>query len=88
MALIAGELDRWLRGLHAVPEPSVDRIIVGAPHATVRGIAVVWMPTWAALRTAAERGCNIVVAHEPALFNHHDAGSRERNGRDSLSRPA
>jgi putative NIF3 family GTP cyclohydrolase 1 type 2 len=69
----ARELCAWLRSLHSVPEPSVDRIIVGAPETVVRGIAVVWMPTWAALREAARRGLNCVVAHEPTFFTHHDS---------------
>lgn len=67
-----GELHQWLRSLHPVPEPSVDRIILGDATCDVRGIAVVWMPTWHALREAARRGCNVVVAHEPTFFTHHD----------------
>jgi putative NIF3 family GTP cyclohydrolase 1 type 2 len=71
--MTARELQVWLRGLHEVPEPSVDRIITGDASAEVRGIAVVWTPTWAALREARERGCNVVVAHEPTYFTHLDA---------------
>lgn len=70
--MTAGQLNAWLRGLHPVPEPSVDRVVVGEAGAAVRGIAVVWMPTWAALREAEARGCNVVVAHEPTFFSHHD----------------
>jgi putative NIF3 family GTP cyclohydrolase 1 type 2 len=70
--MTAQELHQWLRSLHSVPEPSVDRIIVGDPEAVVRGIAVVWMPTWAALREALAQGCNVVVAHEPTFFAHLD----------------
>jgi putative NIF3 family GTP cyclohydrolase 1 type 2 len=66
----ARDLHQWLRSLHAVPEPSVDRIIVGSAETEVRGIGVVWMPTWAALREAATRGLNAVVAHEPTFFTH------------------
>ena len=70
--LTALDVCRWLRSLHEVPEPSVDRIIVGEPATVVRGIATVWMPTWAALKQAAARGANVVVAHEPTFFTHHD----------------
>src|SRR5205809_681345 len=70
--MTALEIHAWLRSLCAVPEPSVDRIIVGDPATLARGIAVVWMPTWSALRGADALGCNIVVAHEPTFFTHHD----------------
>src|SRR5687767_10602114 len=70
--MTAHELNQWLRSLHSVPEPSVDRIVVGDPTTVVRGIAVVWMPTWVALRDAAAHGANVVVAHEPTFFTHHD----------------
>jgi putative NIF3 family GTP cyclohydrolase 1 type 2 len=66
------DLNAWLRSLHPVPEPSVDRIIVGHPEIDVRGIGVVWMPTWAALREAAAHGLNVIVAHEPCFYTHHD----------------
>lgn len=70
--MTAHELARWLRDLHPVPEPSVDRVIAGDPTTVVRGVAVVWMPTWSALRAAAAQGLNVVVAHEPTFFTHHD----------------
>lgn len=70
--MTAQEVQLWLRSLHPVPEPSVDRIIAGSPETIVRGIAVVWMPTWAALREASAAGCNVVVAHEPTYFSHLD----------------
>jgi putative NIF3 family GTP cyclohydrolase 1 type 2 len=80
--MTALELHRWLRSLHEVAEPSVDRIIVGAPETVIRGIAVVWMPTWDALRNAAEQGLNVVVAHEPTFFSHHDLDGLEAAQRD------
>ena len=77
----AHELCDWLRSRHAVPEPSVDRIVAGDPDVTVRGIAVVWMPTWDALREAQARGCNVVVAHEPTFFTHRDQDGFEEEFR-------
>jgi putative NIF3 family GTP cyclohydrolase 1 type 2 len=45
-------------------------------------MAVVWMPTWEALRTAAGQGLNVVVAHEPTFFSHHDLDGFEDAQRD------
>jgi putative NIF3 family GTP cyclohydrolase 1 type 2 len=70
--MTAHDLNQWLRSLHPVSEPSVDRIIVGRPETLVNGIAMVWMPTWTALREAVTLGANVVIAHEPTFFTHHD----------------
>lgn len=77
MMITALELHRWLRGRHDVPEPSVDRIITGDPATSVAGIAVVWTPTWQALREALAQGCNVVVAHEPTYFAHRECDGFE-----------
>ena len=82
--MTAIELHHWLRSLEAVPEPTVDRVIVGDPATTVRGIAVVWMPTWEALREALANGCNVVVAHEPTFFSNHDLDGFENDGDEAL----
>lgn len=76
--MTARELNAWLRSLHPVPEPSVDRVIVGDPETVVRGIAVAWTPTWDALREAEAKGCNVFVAHEPTFFSHHDLDGFEQ----------
>jgi putative NIF3 family GTP cyclohydrolase 1 type 2 len=78
--MTAHEVHAWLRSLHPVPEPSVDRIIVGGPQTPVHGIAVVWMPAWAALRTAVAQGANVVIAHEPTFYHHHDLEGIEAAG--------
>lgn len=70
--MTARELNNWLRSLHSVPEPSVDRVVAGNPETEIRGIAVLWMPTWPALREAAARGLNVIVAHEPTFYTHLD----------------
>ncbi|HYD85432.1 MAG TPA: Nif3-like dinuclear metal center hexameric protein, partial [Opitutus sp.] len=75
--LRAHELNAWLRALHPVPEPSVDRVIAGDPQEEVKGIAVMWTPTWAALREALTQGCNVLVAHEPTFFSHLDLDAFE-----------
>lgn len=80
----ARELCAWLRSLHPVPEPSVDRVIAGDADTVVRGIAVAWTPTWAALREAEAAGCNVLVAHEPTFFSHLDLdGFEEAAGKIS-----
>ncbi|MEO6004964.1 MAG: Nif3-like dinuclear metal center hexameric protein [Opitutus sp.] len=71
--MTARDLHRWLRSLHPIAEPSVDQIIVGEPDKVVGRIAVAWMPTWDTLRAAHEHGCNLVVAHEPTFFAHHES---------------
>ena len=50
----------------------MDRVIAGRADTEVRGVAVMWMPTWTALRGAVAQGCNIVVAHEPTFYGHYD----------------
>lgn len=70
--MTARELHEALRALHPVPEPSVDRIILGAADTEVRGIAVMWMPAWAALRAAVAAGANVMVVHEPTFYTHRD----------------
>lgn len=54
-------------------ENSCDRFIAGDPQTEVSGIAVVWQSRWSALREAFERGCNLVVTHEPTFYAHSDA---------------
>jgi putative NIF3 family GTP cyclohydrolase 1 type 2 len=66
------DLQSYLRSLHAVEEPSVDRVIVGNPQAEVRGIATAWMPTFRNCREALALGCNTLVVHEPTFYTHWD----------------
>jgi len=73
--MTARELHEALRALHPVPEPSVDRVVIGPAEAGVRGIGVMWMPTWAALRAAAAQGANVMVVHEPTFYTHWDRES-------------
>jgi putative NIF3 family GTP cyclohydrolase 1 type 2 len=70
--MTARELHDALRALHPVPEPSVDRVVIGSPDTVVRGVGVMWMPTWAALRAATASGANVMVVHEPTFYTHWD----------------
>jgi putative NIF3 family GTP cyclohydrolase 1 type 2 len=59
--------------LLAPPESGVPRddngFTFGDPATEVRGIAVTWMPTAAALREAAALGLNLLVVHEAWWFD-------------------
>ena len=70
--MTAAELECWLRELHRVEPPSVDRMIAGDPRTEISAVANVWMPTWSALGKAVEMGANVVVAHEPTFYTHWD----------------
>lgn len=74
----AREIHEALRALHAVPEPSVDRVILGSAETAVRGVAVMWMPTWPALRAAVATGANVMVVHEPTFYTHWDLDGFEK----------
>ncbi len=54
-------------------ERTVDAFLAGDPDAPVRGVAVTMMATFDVLRTAAARGLDLVVTHEPLYFDHHGA---------------
>jgi len=43
-------------------------LLVGDPEAEVTGVVTCWAPTLAVLRQAADRGANLVLAHEPLLW--------------------
>ncbi len=56
----------------ALPSDTADRFQAGNPDTLVRGVAVSMMPTLDVLRRAVEAGCNLVISHEPAFYNHRD----------------
>lgn len=49
-------------------DETVDAFMAGDPDAEVRGIAATWLATNARLREAAQRGLNVVIAHEGAFY--------------------
>lgn len=53
-------------------ENTCDRLITGDWEAEVTGIATTFMATPEVLRTAAARGANLVITHEPTFFTHTD----------------
>lgn len=68
----AGDLQKYLRSLKSVPEPSTDRIIIGDPATKIKKIGTCWMPYWDVCREAVSNGVNVLVAHEPTFFTHWD----------------
>jgi putative NIF3 family GTP cyclohydrolase 1 type 2 len=59
-------------GSAANNDGSVDRVTEGDGTQEVRGIAVAWMPYLSVIEDAIRLGCNVVVAHEPAFYDHFD----------------
>jgi len=49
----------------------------GDPGLEVSGIMVTWMATCDAIRSAADRGCNLVVCHEDPFFPYSGSGALE-----------
>lgn len=49
-----------------------DGFKAGSPDSEVKGIAVAWQSTFAALREAQESGCDMFVTHEPTFYGHMD----------------
>ena len=75
--LQARDIQSHLRSLVEVPEPSVDRIVIGNPETEVSGIGTAWMPTWTTCRRAVALGVNVLVVHEPAFYTHWDLDARK-----------
>jgi putative NIF3 family GTP cyclohydrolase 1 type 2 len=70
--ITAGEVNRYLRSLCEVSEPSVDRIIIGNPDTMVKKIGTAWMPYWSTCKEAVKQGVNVLVVHEPTFYDHWD----------------
>lgn len=51
---------------------TVDTYKSGGPETDVTGIACTFMATMDVLKEAAEKGCNMVITHEPTYYNHLD----------------
>lgn len=62
----------YLKQDFSLPEDTVDTLLHGENHHIVTGIAVMFMPTIAALKKAATLNCNLILAHEGLFFNHSE----------------
>ena len=67
LAMLNHFLDRapWINRAN-----TVDRVMIGDPQREVSRCLVAWIPSSAAIRTAAARGVNVLVAHEPLFYRH------------------
>lgn len=84
----AGDLNRFLRDLYAIPEPSCDRIIVGDPDTVIKKVGTVWMPYWNVLREAVSRGVNAIVVHEPTFYTHWDLDVKDFQVQSYYDKPS
>jgi len=75
---------------HSVkPDDSVDRIIIGDPEKDVSRVGVTWMSTFAKVREAVARGCELLITHEPTFWIHaNELATLEGWPHDSIKRQA
>lgn len=60
-----------MTGAATIPN-TVDVIKEGNPSTPVNGIATCMFATMDVLKQAVEKGCNLIVTHEPVYYNHLD----------------
>jgi len=70
--LRAKDVNAYLRSIIEVPEPSVDKIIIGDPETVVKKIGTCWMPYWDTCKEAVSQGVNLLIVHEPTFYTHWD----------------
>jgi putative NIF3 family GTP cyclohydrolase 1 type 2 len=73
--MLATDLQSYLRSLDGGwmdLENTVDTFKSGSPDVEIKGIAVSWMSTRAALARASDLGANVFITHEPTYYNHTD----------------
>ena len=70
--ITAANMQEYLRSLHEVQEPSVDRIVIGDPETKIRKVGTCWQPYSSTLRKAKELGVNLMIVHEPTFYAHWD----------------
>jgi len=69
----AAEAIRRIQQRYAeAPANTVDTIKAGDPSTPVTGIATTFLDTMDVLREANRRGANLVITHEPTVYNHLD----------------
>lgn len=75
MALVAQDIHEHFRSVGTWVNwqgGTCDGFKYGDPQTVVRGIAVAWQSTQAALEEAHARGCNLFITHEPTFYSHMD----------------
>ena len=77
--LTAGDLQKYLRSLHTVKEPSVDRIIIGDPDTKIKKVGTAWTPYFKTLKDAVSKGVNVLIVHEPTFYTHWDLDQKTKD---------
>ena len=83
--ITAADLQRYLRGLYPVREPSVDRIVIGDPDTKIRKAGTVWTPYFNTLKDAVRQDINVLIVHEPTFYMHWDL---DKQGQDYFTTPS
>jgi putative NIF3 family GTP cyclohydrolase 1 type 2 len=52
-------------------ETAIDVFLYGDPDVELKNVAVTMMATQKVLEEAVQRGCNLIITHEPLFYNHH-----------------
>jgi putative NIF3 family GTP cyclohydrolase 1 type 2 len=68
----AADMQRYLRSLVPVHEPSVDRIVIGDPETKIYKVGTCWQPYFRTIEEAGELGVNLLIVHEPTFYTHWD----------------
>lgn len=67
-----------MTGSATIPN-TVDVIKEGDPSTPVKGIATCMFATMDVLKQAVDKGCNLIVTHEPLYYNHLDETDQFKN---------
>ncbi len=76
--ITAGDLQKYLRSLYSIPEPSVDRIIIGNPDTIIKKAGTAWTPYFKTLKHAVNLGINVLIVHEPTFYMHWDLDEKDQ----------
>ena len=76
--ITADDLQKFLRGLYPVREPSVDRIIIGEPGTKIKKVGTAWTPYFKTLKYAVGQGINVLIVHEPTFYRHWDLDVKDQ----------
>jgi len=63
-----------------LPDPTVDRLLIGDSSRPVTGIVTTFMPTLSIMQQAASLGANLVIGHEGLFFSHHERSDGSPEG--------
>jgi putative NIF3 family GTP cyclohydrolase 1 type 2 len=81
----AGDLQKYLRSLYPVREPSVDRIIIGDPSTRIKKVGTAWTPYFKTIKNAVNQGINVLIVHEPTFYMHWDL---DKKGTEYFNAPS